>query len=115
MNDTSLGLALVGLGIVAVLVLVFVLSSRTGPRAAAAHPPRGVHLPSPSLLPVLFSLATAAIGLGLVFAPDGWIANWFIFVPGVVLLVAGVWAWVRAAGHEWHDVERRPGDDTAGH
>ena len=81
----------------------------------AAHPPRGVHLPAPSLLPVLFALATLAIGLGLVFAPDGWVANWFIFVPGDVLLVAGVWAWVRAAGHEWHDVEQRHGDDTAGH
>jgi hypothetical protein len=114
-NDTSLGLALVGIGILAVLVLVFVLSSRGGPRADAGHPPRGVHMPAPSLLPVLFSFSAAVIGIGLVFAPEGSVANWFIFVPGLVLLVASVWAWVRAAGHEWHDVERRPGDDSAGH
>ena len=53
--------------------------------------------------------ALMAVGIGLVFAPEGSVANWFIFVPGLVLLVASVWAWVRAAGHEWHDVERRPG------
>ena len=115
MNDTSLGLALVGLGILAVLVLVFVLSSRTGPRAEAKHPPRGVHMPSPSLLPFLFSAAAALMVLGLVFAPDGAIANWFIFVPGLLLIVASSWAWVRASGHEWHDVEQRTSDDSPGH
>lgn len=115
MNDTSLGLALVGLGILAVLVLVFVLSSRTAPRPEAKEPPRGVHMPAPSLLPFLFSAAAALLALGLVFAPEGEIANWFIFVPGLLLIVASSWAWVRASGHEWHDVEQRASDDSSGH
>lgn len=115
MNDTSLGYALIGLGILAVLVLVFALSSRVGPGPAAKHPPRGVHMPAPSLLPVLFAMSIAAIGVGLVFAPEGAVANWFIFVPGLALFVGCAWAWVRAAGHEWHDVEQRAHDDSPGH
>lgn len=115
MNDTTLGYAVIALGILAVLLLVFVLASRGGQRAEPAHPPRGVHLPAPSLLPVLFAIAATLIGAGVAFAPDGQLANWFLLVPGLVLLIASVLGWVRAAGDEWHDVERRPHDDLAGH
>lgn len=111
MNDTSLGYALIGLGIVAVLVLVFVLSSGGSRAAQPSHPPRGVHLPAPSLLPVLFSIAAALMGAGLAFAPEGSLANWFLLVPGLALLVLSILGWVRAAGHEWHDVDRSAHDD----
>lgn len=111
MNDTSLGYALIAFGVLAVLVIVFVLSSRGGRRGEAKEAPRGVHMPAPSLLPVLFAIAAAAMGAGLAFKPDGSIANWFVFVPGLVLLIVSIWAWVRDAGHEWRDVERRAHDD----
>ena len=42
-------------------------SARPGPRPS---PPPGVHLPPGSLLPVIFSIGAALLGLGLVFKPD---------------------------------------------
>jgi hypothetical protein len=61
------------------------------------------------------AVAAALIGAGLAFAPEGQLANPFLLLPGLILLIASVYGWVRAAGHEWHDVERRPHDDAAGH
>jgi hypothetical protein len=50
------------------------------------------------------------------FKPEEQIANPFIAIPGVVLLVAGVVAWVRAANHEWREVEHGSHhDDGAPH
>jgi len=36
-------------------------------------------------------------------------------VPGLVVLVASIFAWVRAAGREWREIERGAHDDAPGH
>lgn len=114
-TDTAIGFALLGIGMLVVLGVVFAIASRGGGVRAAAHPPRGVHLPPPSFLPVVVSVAAALIGAGLAFRADGEIANPFLAVPGLLVLVIGAIAWVRAANHEWRDVERAPHDDGSAH
>ena len=84
-------------------------------RGAAAKPPRGVHLPGPSYLPVVISLAVALLGAGLAFRGDGQLANPFLAIPGVLLFVVVSIAWVRAANHEWRDVEHGSHDDGSAH
>ena len=110
MSDTAVGFLIVGLGMLFVLGLVFAISSR--PRVARTRPipPPGVHLPPPSPLPVILSLAAALLGAGLVFRPDDQVANWFLAVPGAIVFVAGVVWWVGAAGRPW-----RGGDPRASH
>lgn len=115
MPDTAVGFVLLGIGILVVLGVVFAISSRAGVASAASKPPRGVHLPGPSFLPVVISLSAALMGLGLVFRGDGQIANPFIAIPGVLVLVLGVLAWVRAANHEWREVEHGSHDDASAH
>ena len=123
MDDRALGFALIGIGIVFVLGTVFIVTSRMGSRPAAeAAPPQGVHMPAPSLLPALMSLAALLIGAGLAFkADDELIANPWLAIPGVLLFIAGVVTWVRDAGHEWRDAEHGahglPGahDDSQAH
>jgi hypothetical protein len=105
MTDTALGFILIGIAMLVVLGIVFVLSSRGGRRGQEPNPPAGVHLPGPSFLPVVFSVAAGLIGAGLAFRGDEQVANPFIAIPGVLLLVAGMLAWVRAANREWHEVE----------
>jgi hypothetical protein len=106
MTDAALGFLLLGIAMLVVLGIVFIMASRGGaPRGAEPTPPAGVHMPGPSFLPVVFSVALALLGAGVVFRSEDQIANWFILVPGVLLLVAGMFAWVRAANREWHDVE----------
>ena len=61
------------------------------------------------------ALGGALLGAGLAFRPDDPLANSFSVIPGVLLFVAGVVSWVRAANHEWNDTERGPHDDAAGH
>jgi hypothetical protein len=113
MSDTAIGFLIIGVGMLFVLGLVFGIASR-GTRGAGerARPPVGVHLPAPSFLPVVMSLAAALIGAGLAFRGEESIANPFLAVPGIVVLVIGVIAWVRAAGHEWRDTEHGPHDGT---
>ena len=36
------------------------------------------------------------------------IFNPFLALPGIVVLLYGIWPWVRAAGREWHEVRGRP-------
>jgi hypothetical protein len=117
MTDAALGFLLLGIAMVVVLGIVFVMASRGGgPRGPEAKPPAGVHMPGPSFLPVVFSVAVALLGAGVAFKPEEQIANWFILVPGAVLLVAGMVAWVRAANREWHDVEHGSHhDDSPAH
>ncbi|HEX2221718.1 MAG TPA: hypothetical protein VHK06_04270 [Candidatus Limnocylindria bacterium] len=106
MNDPALGYLLLGLGLVLILVLVFaVTSGATRTQMARPRPPSGVHLPSPSLLPVLFSVGAALIGAGLAFGSDEAPVNWWLLVPGLLLLVLSAVAWVRAAGREWRETE----------
>jgi hypothetical protein len=115
-NDTAVGFLLLGSGIVLVLAVVFAVTLRSGRGPGArAKPPRGVHLPAPSPLPVVVSVAAALLGAGLAFRADGQIANPYLAIPGVLVLVYAIWAWVRAAGREWREVERGPHDDAPGH
>jgi hypothetical protein len=116
-NDTAVGFLLLGLGILLVLAIVFAVTLRTGRGSASRpKPPRGVHMPSPSPLPAVVSLAAALVGAGLAFrADDQLIANPFLAVPGVLLLAYAIWAWVRAAGREWREVEHGQHDDASGH
>ena len=114
-TDTAIGFALLGVGMLVVLGVVFAIASRPRVARTAAHPPRGVHLPSPSYLPVVVSLAAGLLGAGLAFRGDWPLANPFLAIPGLLVLVLGSVAWVRAANHEWRDVERRPHDDGTAH
>ena len=118
MSDTTIGFLILGLGIVLVLALVFAITLRTGrARAERPTPPRGVHLPPPSYLPVVMSIGAALIGAGLSFRPeDAWevpvlgaisgVIHPILGPVGLVVMVLGIWAWVRAAGREWHEAEQ---------
>ena len=115
MTDTAIGFALIGIAIVVVLGVVFAIASRGGPAREPSAPPRGVHMPSPSFLPVVFSAAAALIGAGLAFRGEGQIANPWIAIPGAILFVVTAVAWVRAANREWRDVEHGSHDDGPAH
>jgi len=115
MSDTAVGFTILGVALLVVLGVVFAIASRRGPATTVAGPPRGVHLPSPSFLPVLMSVGGALIGSGLAFRSDDQLANPFLAIPGLFLFVGACVQWVRAAGHEWRDVEHRPHDDGTGH
>jgi len=116
-NDTATGFLLLGSGVVLVLALVFAVTMRSGRTPSGrAKPPRGVHMPSPSPLPVTLSIGAALLGAGLAFrADDQQVANPFLAVPGLLVLLYAIWGWVRAAGREWRDTERAPHDDGSGH
>ena len=120
MTDTAIGFLIVGTGMLVVLGVVFVIASRVaGPRREPGAPPRGVHMPAPSWLPVVMSVGMALLGAGLAFRADGEIANPWLALPGIGVLVLGIVAWVRAANHEWRGVEQGGGhgahDDGATH
>jgi hypothetical protein len=116
MDDRALGFALIGIAIIFVLGVAFAVTTRVGRAATAAPaPPSGVHMPAPSWLPVLMSVAALLIGAGLVFKPDDLVANPWIAIPGLLLLVASIVAWVRDAGHEWRDAEHGSHDDAKAH
>ena len=115
MPDTAIGFVLLGIGILVVLGVVFTIASRGGGSGRAAKPPRGVHMPGPSYLPVVILLAVALIGAGLAFRGDGQLANPFLAIPGVLLFVVVSIAWVRAANHEWREVEHGSHDDGSAH
>jgi hypothetical protein len=116
-NDTAVGLGLLGIAIVLVLAIVFAVTVRTGRRAASrVTPPPGVHMPAPSPLPLVLSLGAALLGAGLAFrSEDQLVANPFLAVPGLLVLLYAIWRWVRDAGREWRDVERGPHDDSPKH
>ena len=123
MTDTTLGYLLVALGIVFVLVLVFVATTRDArdPRRGRgvadgtevavverAHPPAGVHLPPPSWLPVLMALAGCVLAAGLIFTP-------WALVPGFAVLLLGAFGWYRAANREWRGVAGEDGHEGRTH
>ena len=114
MTDTQLGYLIIGIGILFVLGLVFAITSRVPAAAERPSPPRGVHLPPPSALPVILSIGVALLGAGLAFKPGDQLANWFLAVPGVLVIAYGAVAWVRAAGREWRETEHSP-HDRGGH
>lgn len=116
MNDTAVGFLLIGLGMLVVLGIVFLVAARAGgPPRTAGSPPRGVHLPPPSYLPVVMSIGMALLGGGLAFRGDGEVANLWLALPGIGVIVLGIIAWVRAANREWRGVEHGSHDDGAAH
>lgn len=115
MNDTAIGFALLAIVLVVVLGVVFVIASRGGPAEARPEPPPGVHMPNPSFLPVVISVGAALLGAGFAFRGEWGLANPFLAIPGLLVFVAGAGAWVRAANHEWRDVEHGSHDDGPAH
>ena len=124
MPDTAVGFLILGIGMLLVLGIVYMVTSRSGPTGPRAAPPPGVHLPAPSFLPVVFSLAAALLGAGLAFRGEDQLANPFLAIPGLLVIVLGTIWWVRAANHEWQETEHgshtghgTPGspDDGAAH
>jgi hypothetical protein len=114
-NDTAFGYLLLAIGITFVLGVVYAVTSHLSVSTLRPKPPRGVHLPNPSALPVIMALGGALLGAGLAFRADDQLANPFLAVPGLLVFLYAVVAWVRAAGREWDEVERGPHDDAAGH
>jgi hypothetical protein len=114
-NDTAFGYLLLAIGITFVLGIVYAVTSHLSVSTVRPRPPRGVHLPNPSALPVLLAVGGALLGAGLAFRAEGQLANPFLAVPGLLVFLYAVVAWVRAAGREWDEVERGPHDDAAGH
>ena len=115
MNDTALGYLLLAIGITFVLGVVYVITSHITVSTRRPQPPRGVHLPSPSALPVTLAVGGSLLGAGLAFRGDSQLANPFLAIPGLLIFLYAVVAWVRAAGREWEETERGPHDDGAGH
>ena len=115
MTDAAIGFALLGIALIVVLGVVFIIASRGGPVREAPKPPAGVHMPGPSFLPVVLSVGAALLAAGFAFRGDWSLANPFLAVPGLLVFVAGAVSWVRAANHEWRDVEHGSHDDRPGH
>ncbi len=115
LTDTQLGYLIIGIGIIFVLGLVFAVSSRVPGPGERPQPPSGVHLPHPSLLPVILSVGMGLLAAGLAFRPSDQPVNWFLAIPGLLVIVYGSVGWVRAAGREWRQTEQRPHDDAEGH
>ena len=112
--DTIVGYAIVGAGILFVLGLVFGISSRQAAAAARPHPPPGVHMPNPSLLPFVFSVGAALLGAGLALHSLN-AALYILAAVGVLVIAYAAVGWVRAAGREWRETESAPHDEAAGH
>ena len=124
--DQWIGLLIIGIAIIGVLVVVFAVTIRVGRQPPRPKPPTGVHLPAGSLLPVVFSIGAALLGAALVFKPEepyalpvlsvvSDVMNPWLGIAGLLVLIYGIVAWVRAAGAEWREVEESPHHDGAGH
>jgi hypothetical protein len=115
-SDTAIGFLIIGVGMLFVLGDEFAIAARgAAPSGGRRQPPSGVHLPAPSFLPVVMSFGAALIGSGLAFRGEDQLANPFLAIPGLLVLILGVIAWVRAANHEWRDTEHGPHHDGASH
>ena len=115
MSDTAFGYLLLGIGIVFVLGIVYAITGHLTVSSARPNPPRGVHLPSPSALPVILALGAALLAAGLAFRAHNQLANPFLAVPGAIVFLYAVIAWVRAAGREWRETEHGSEHDAPGH
>ena len=115
MNESAFGYLLLAIGIGFVLGVVYFITSHLTVATARPRPPRGVHLPNPSALPVILAVGGMLLGGGLAFRADDQLANPFLAIPGLLVFVYAIVAWVRAAGREWEETERGPHDDGAGH
>ncbi len=114
MSDAAFGFLLLGIAMLVVLGIVFVVASRGGRRRETAAPPPGVHMPGPSFLPVIFSFGAVMLGIGFALKGDFPVANPFLAIPGVLIIIAAVIGWVRAANREWIEVEHGPAHDDDG-
>jgi hypothetical protein len=114
-NDTAFGYLLLAIGITFVLGVVYAITSHISVSTVRPKPPRGVHLPNPSALPVILAVGGALLGAGLAFRGDDQLANPFLAVPGLLVFMYAIVAWVRAAGREWEEAERGPHDKKGGH
>ena len=115
MTDTAIGFALIAIAMVVVLGVVFIIASRGGPAGETPKPPPGVHMPGPSLLPVVLSVGAALLAAGFAFRGEWSLATPFSAIPGLLVFVAGAGAWVRAANREWRDIEHGSHDDRPAH
>jgi hypothetical protein len=115
-SEATVGFLILGVGILLVLALVFAVTVRAGGVHGRPVPPPGVHMPSPSMLPVLLSVGAALLGAGLTFKPDepyqlpvldvvSRAMHPVLGLPGLAVLLYAIWSWVRAAGHEWRETE----------
>ncbi|MGQ0669489.1 MAG: cytochrome c oxidase subunit I [Actinomycetota bacterium] len=52
----------------------------------SGHGGHGIHLPGPSYYPVIASLGFPLIGYGIIF-------NWWLVVPGAIILLGGLYGW----------------------
>ena len=111
MTETAVGYLILGIGMAVVLGVVFVIASRSGGSGTRPQPPRGVHLPPPSFLPVIIAVGGSLLGAAFVFHPDGQVANLWLLVPGLVIFIGAVVGWIRAANREWTEVEHGAHDD----
>jgi hypothetical protein len=114
-NDTAFGYLLLAIGITFVLGVVYAITSHLSVPTSRPRPPRGVHLPNPSALPVILAVGGALLGAGLAFRADNQLANPFLAVPGLLVFLYAVVAWVRAAGREWDETEHGSHDDASRH
>jgi cytochrome c oxidase subunit I len=73
----------------------------TGADLAQPGNGEGVHLPSPSYWPLVIALGLPLIAYGLIFTL--WLA-----LPGVVLVVGGIWGWVLEPATDPEDVHEHP-------
>ena len=118
MSDVAFGYLLLAIGIGFALAIVYALTSQLG-RGPRARPkvPRGVHLAPPSILPAVMAVGATLLGASLAFRADNQpLANPFLAVPALIVMLAGIVAWIRAAGREWHETEAGSAhDDAPGH
>jgi plastocyanin len=75
------------------------------PATVHEGPPPGVHIPGPSFRPLLASIATAVMLLGLVIHPA-------VFVAGLLMTVIGLLGWLNDARKEYVETVRA---DATGH
>jgi hypothetical protein len=118
LSDVAFGYLLLAIGIGFILFIVYALTSQLG-RGPRPRPkvPRGVHLPPPSILPAVLAVGASLLGASLAFRADNQpLANPFLAVPALLVMLGGIVAWIRAAGREWRETESGSAhDDAAGH
>ena len=112
MSDVVFGYLLLAIGIGFILFIVYALTSQLarGPRPRPKVPP-GVHLPPPSILPAVLAVGASLLGASLAFRAD----NQPLANPALVVMLAGIVAWIRAAGREWRETESGSAHDDPGH
>jgi hypothetical protein len=113
MSDQMVGYLLLGLAVVAIGATVAVAAR--APRAEPLHPPRGIHVPPGSWLPLAWATGGALLAAGLAFKPDDQLTAWWFLLPGLGVIVAAAVLSIRAAGREWRETEHGSRDEGAGH